>query len=160
MTQLDFWSEELPANHSVSQGLEKDLKTQGETLPLPMLEFLTSLDQSGAFGKTCQVSSVQTEEGILVPSLGRWSNAGMGSPIGCLTLKTSESHKDAEECLLSDVLETGNLRPEYYLSPKACAGILRRAEVRNKKLPELLYQALLTVSKQLATTTVEPTDSI
>lgn len=96
MTQLDFWSEELPANHSVLQALEKDLKTQGGTLPLAMSEFLTTLDPSGSYGKTCQVSSVQTVDGTLVPSLGRWSNAGMGSPIGCLTLKTSESHKDAE----------------------------------------------------------------
>ena len=160
MNQLDFWSEELPANHSVLQGLEKDLKTQGGTLPLAMSEFLTTLDPSGSYGKTCQVSSVQMVDGILVPFSGRWSKSGMGGHIGCLMLNTLESHKDAEECLLSDVLETGNLRPEYYLSPKACAGILRRAKVRNKKLPELLYQALLTVSKQLATTTVEPMDSI
>jgi len=160
LTQLTFWSVEHLVNPLVSQDLEKDLKIHEETSHSPMLEFLIDLNQNGSFGKMCRVSSVPMEEGILVPFLGRWSNAGMGSHIGCLTLKTSESHKDAEECLLSDVLETGNLRPEYYLSPKACAGILRRAEVRNKKLPELLYRALLTVSKQLATTTAEPTDSI
>ena len=58
MNQLIFWSEELPANHSQLPVSEKVLKTQGETLPSPMLEFLTSLDPSGAFGKMCQVSSV------------------------------------------------------------------------------------------------------
>jgi len=60
---------------------------------------------------------------------------------------------DASECLLSDTLEIGNLPQKYYLSPRACQGILRRAEKRGKKLPENLYQALLTVSKQLVTTT-------
>ena len=158
MEQLDFWSEELPANHSALQVLEKDLKTQGEILHSPIVEFLTTLDPSGSFGKTCQVSSVPTKDGILDPSLARWSNSGMGSATECWTLSTSESHKDAEECLLSDILETGDLPQKFFLSPKACAGILNRAEKRGKQLPPPLYQALLTVSKQLATTTVEQTD--
>ena len=142
MNQLDFWSEGLPANHSQSQDYAKDLKTPGETLPLPMLEYLTALNPSGSFGKTCRASSVQTVDGTLVPSLGRWQNAGMGSHTGCLTLNTSEFPKDADVCLLSDVLEIGNLPQKFYLSPTACAGILRRAEKRGKKLPELLQIAL------------------
>jgi len=94
----------------------------------------------------------------LAASSVRWANSGMGGATGCLMLKTSESHKDASECLLSDTLEIGNLPQKYYLSPRACQGILRRAEKRGKKLPENLYQALLTVSKQLVTTTQEHTD--
>jgi hypothetical protein len=44
---------------------------------------------------------------------------------------------------LSDVLEpTGSVPPRFFLSPKACAGILRRAEKRGKKLPEALDRAL------------------
>ena len=31
---------------------------------------------------------------------------------------------------------------KYYLSPKACQGILRRASVRGKELPEVLRTAL------------------
>jgi site-specific DNA-cytosine methylase len=58
MTQLDFWSEELPANHLALQDYAKDLTIQEATLLSPMLEFLTSLDPSGAYGKMCQVSSV------------------------------------------------------------------------------------------------------
>ena len=142
MTQSDFWLEELPANHLALQACVKDLTTQEATSLLPMWEFLTNLDPSGAFGKMCQVSSVVVEEGTLVASLGRWANSGMGGPTGCLTLKTSESHKDAEECLLSDVLEVGNLPQKYYLSPKACQGILRRAEARGKILPIALQKAL------------------
>jgi hypothetical protein len=66
----------------------------------------------------------------------------MGSPTGFLTLNTSESHKDAEECLLSDTLEIGDLPQRFYLSPKACKGILNRAERRGKKLPPMLKEAL------------------
>jgi hypothetical protein len=70
----------------------------------------------------------------------------MGGPTGCLTLNTLEYPKDAEECLLSDVLEVGNLPQKYYLSPRACQGILRRAENRGKKLPPLLESALNSVA--------------
>ena len=142
MEQLSFWSEEHLASLSPLQDLEKDLKTQEETLPSSIAEFLITLDPSGSYGKTCQVSSVQMVDGILVPSSGRWLNSGMGSPIECLTLNTLEFHKDAEESLLSDILETGNLQQRFFLSEKACKGILRRSEERGKNLPPALKLAL------------------
>lgn len=66
----------------------------------------------------------------------------MGSPTECLTLSSSEFPSGAAACSLSDILETGALPPRFYLSPKACAGILRRAEKRGKRLPERLRRAL------------------
>ena len=42
---------------------------------------------------------------------------------------------------LSQILQAG-VPEKYYLSPKACLGILRRASVRGKELPELLRKAL------------------
>lgn len=42
---------------------------------------------------------------------------------------------------LSDILQT-DVPEKYYLSAKACIGILRRAEKRGKKLPEVLEMAL------------------
>jgi hypothetical protein len=42
---------------------------------------------------------------------------------------------------LSDILEASP-DPKYLLSPKACSGILRRAERRGKALPEPLEAAL------------------
>ena len=44
---------------------------------------------------------------------------------------------------LSEVLETGPVPERYFLSQAACAGILRRAERRGKKLPAHLEAALL-----------------
>jgi hypothetical protein len=73
----------------------------------------------------------------------------MGSHTECLTLSISESPKDAEESLLSDVLETGSLHQRFFLSQIACQGILRRAENRGKKLPTVLKDALMaTASKE------------
>ena len=48
----------------------------------------------------------------------------------------------AAECSLSDVLETGDVPQRYFLSGKACRGILRRAEKRGKTLPSQLHRAL------------------
>jgi hypothetical protein len=75
----------------------------------------------------------------------------MGSHIGCLTLNTSESHSAAVESSLLDVLEIGQVHPRFFLSEKACSGILKRAAVRGKELPPLLKEAL-----QMAVTQSEP----
>lgn len=37
---------------------------------------------------------------------------------------------------LQEVLEQGPFHPRFYMSPKACKGILSRAEKRGKTLPE------------------------
>lgn len=42
---------------------------------------------------------------------------------------------------LSEILQA-NVQEKYYLSPKACQGILRRASARGKELPEVLRVAL------------------
>ena len=63
-----------------------------------------------------------------------------------LTLNSSEWHSDAAVCSLSDTLETC-VPQRFYLSEKACAGILSRAERRGKSLPEPLKSALISVSK-------------
>lgn len=43
---------------------------------------------------------------------------------------------------LSQVLEVEDVHPRYFLSAKACLGILRRAKSRGKALPEMLQAAL------------------
>ena len=57
------------------------------------------------------------------------------------TLNTGESPSVAVESTLSSILEE-NAPEKYYLSAKACEGILRRAERRGKQLPEMLKTAL------------------
>ena len=76
----------------------------------------------------------------------------MGGPTGCWTLNGAEwtggrkpSRSAGDVSSLSDVLETGPHLRAYCLSAKACSGILRRAEVRGKKLPAMLERALLSV---------------
>jgi len=70
----------------------------------------------------------------------------MGSPTGFLMLNTLEFHSDAVVSFLSDILETGDLPQRYFLSPRACRGILRRAEKRGWEIPERLRRALTAVA--------------
>lgn len=58
-----------------------------------------------------------------------------------MTRNTGESPNVAAESHLSQILED-NPHPKYYLSAKACHGILNRAKRRGKELPERLRIAL------------------
>ena len=60
---------------------------------------------------------------------------------GASTLNTGVSPKDAKESSLSQILQA-DPPLKYYLSPKACLGILRRAFERGKELPQKLERAL------------------
>ena len=149
MSQLTFFAEEPPANPSQSQDLEKDWMTRVATSCLPILPLLTNIGPAGWFGRTSPVSCRLGGGKILEPCSEGWGNSGMGSPTECWTLNTSEhaasaglSPSDDAVCSLSDILETGDLPQRYFLSAKACRGILRRAEKRGKELPGRLREAL------------------
>ena len=58
-----------------------------------------------------------------------------------MTLNTGEFPSAANASTLSQILQA-NAPEKYYLSPKACLGILRRAERRGKELPTILKEAL------------------
>jgi hypothetical protein len=54
---------------------------------------------------------------------------------------TGESPSEDAASSLSQILQAG-VPEKYSLSQKACLGILRRASVRGKELPEVLRLAL------------------
>ena len=62
-----------------------------------------------------------------------------------LDAQHSEYPSGAVASSLSDILETGDVPQRYFLSAKACRGILRRAGKRGKELPEALALALKAV---------------
>ena len=77
-------------------------------------------------------------------------------PGECWTPNTGESPKDAAESSLSAILEV-DVPEKYFLSARACEGILRRAEKRGKKLPLMLWEALVeTVERSTCSKTPSP----
>ena len=99
-------------------------------------------------------SSMYLETGGEMPDL-QWDQQDSSNGL-CWTRNMCEWNRDfpgpfrSDEgvCSLSEILETGPLPSRYYLSPKACRGILRRAEKRGKELPEALRLALLQVATE------------
>ena len=158
--QLTFLLEERPVSPSALRASGEAWMTTVVTWPLSILGWLTDCGPDGWFGRTSPASCRQTEEGILVPYSGAWANSGMGSPIERLTLSSTEWPSDGVACSLSDILETGDLPQRYFLSAKACRGILRRSENRGKTLPLALEQALQQVAVQTSeadrVTSLEP----
>ena len=140
-------SEVPPANPSQWRDCEEDWVMTVVTWPSDSARLLSTSSPPGSFGKMCQGYSAATEDGTLVPSLGRWSSAGMGSPTAFSMLNISESHSGGDASFLSDIFETGVLPQRYILSERACSGILRRAEKRGKTLPPMLETALHTVAQ-------------
>ena len=148
--QLSMFSLAEPrASRSQLRASEVDWMTTVATWRLNILGWLTACGPVGWFGRTSPASCHRAEDGTLVPFSGAWSNSGMGSPTECLTLSTCEwtgldglSLSDDGVCSLSDILDIGDVPPRYYLSARACAGILRRADNRGKELPQLLLKAL------------------
>ena len=119
----------------------------------PTLGLLTAIGLGGSSGKTSPVYCQADEDGTLAPSSGHWGTSGMGGLIGYSTRSLCEHadslgpfRNDDAVCSLSDILETGDVPQRFYLTPKACSGILRRAGKRGKQLPAALASALLSVA--------------
>ena len=94
-----------------------------------------------------------TQSNISMPKSGKWATAGMVGNEGpggtfsvphgdCLTLNFGECPNVENVSTLSMILET-DVPDKYFLSAKACWGIIRRAEQRNKEIPVILKIALL-----------------
>jgi len=146
MQLLMFSSEEPPASPSASQDFAKDLLTQGAISPSPTLRSLNAIAPSGWYGRTSP-ASYPTAQALSETSSMDWQNSGMGGPTGFLTLSISDWPSDGSACSLSEVLEGGPVPQRYFLSARACRGILRRVAKRGKVLPPLLQAALEATAK-------------
>lgn len=137
--------------------------------------------QLSLFGKTCKERSAPTEEKISEPcwkNLPAWNNQTLqfldlqrgadgtkpeqlqetdGLWLGdSLTLNIGECPREENVSLLSWILQV-DVPEKYYLSAKACRGILTRASRRGKKLQELLETALLEMIEWWASRGSKPT---
>src|SRR5260370_41795961 len=140
-------SSDRPANPSASPAAGSAWTMLAVTWPSSAFALLHECGPVGWFSRTCPASCQAMRDGILAPSSRSWGSAGMGSPTGFLTLDISEFHSGAVASSLSGILEIGGPLQRYFLSPKACAGILRRVEKRGKVLPTPLRLALAAVAE-------------
>jgi hypothetical protein len=108
---------------------------------------LFSRPEDGSSLRTFPDFFPQTTAGISPSYSRRWPTSGFTtSPGECWTADTSESPSDGgASSSLRDVLED-DAPAKYYLSQRAAAGILRRAEKRGRSLPEHLEASLRAVA--------------
>jgi hypothetical protein len=129
------------------------LPVKGQVCSMSQLALFANFEkptesQTSPSGKTSQEPSAATLAETLLLSSKLWSTSGRVTLRGeCWTAASQEWLNDAEECSLSQILEE-SAPQKYWLSPKACAGILRRAEKRGKELPRPLERALTNVASQ------------
>ena len=114
--QLTLLQPERRANHSASKGCAKVLTTIEAASLYGSAKSFAAFVLNGSSGKTYPMFCGSTEHGPLVPFSGAWGNAGMGPPTEFLTLNISEAPSDGAECLLSDIVETGAVPPQCYLT--------------------------------------------
>ena len=120
----------------------------GKTCPEPLVQ--TKETTSGQSSKRQSASRSRTRPTFHCLKSGRWQTPSTGTdgplPTEFSMRSFGESPSVAAESRLSRILEdTPPLK--YSLSAKACAGILRRAERRGKKLPPELEAVLILQSQ-------------
>lgn len=145
--QSTFLSEGRPVRDLASPAPEPDCATSEAPSLGIMCGWLERLSRGGSCGKTSRACCLPIKELISENFCKPLSNAGRACAGGFSTLSISESPSDAEEYLLSDILED-EVPLKYFLSPKACAGVLRRAQKRKQKIPLILLKALQDVCTQ------------
>ena len=103
-------------------------------------------DLGGSCGRTSRGASAPAEGRISDACSKAWTTSGMTRAGACWTRASSESPSGAVASSLSDVLQTdgedGTCLARYFLSPRACLGILERARRRDRGLPAELDEAL------------------
>ena len=148
----DPWTslwEERRASRSRWQVYAEAWRTLAATSPSPFLDWWTQSAPNTLSGKMYPVFCPAQEDGTLAPLSQRWLNSGIVEDGECWTLSISDWPSDASVCSLSAVLQPpSEVHERFYLSAKACAGILRRAEARGKALPEALRVALSSRAKE------------
>ena len=119
----------------------------GRTCPVPLVQEHPKARTSGSSWKrSSALKAIQFQSLDLTPGAGNLLGEFYWELIspwrgGASTLNTGVSPRGAKESSLSQILQA-DPPLKYYLSPKACLGILRRAFERGKELPPKLEGAL------------------
>ena len=149
MEQTELWSSDQTSlsvagrvRESASVENVRDLLMHGVQCGLSISGLLKKSGQKFSCWKMSQGYSAQTEAKTSHSSQPRYKNMGMSLRGELLTLRVRESLRDADVgSALHHVLER-KVASKFYLSRKACRGILRRVADRGTQIPERLRTAL------------------
>lgn len=145
LSDLVGWSGKTSQDHSVLEqpkeqtSKQSSRKSSGSSKQMPQMFLYLQMGS----GQKQDASWVSEMTDASFPSHGEYMTLSFGeqpsmlmAECGCEALPSGVSVSR-----LSQILED-SADPKYYLSERACMGILNRAEKRGKELPEILKQAL------------------
>ena len=130
-----------PARTLASLGEERDSPESEAACSSSSPESSENSSRGSSSSRMFQACFLAIKDLISLSSSIRWTNSGTVWRGAFSIASSSESPNVAAECSLSDIL-VPHAHPKYSLSPRAAAGILRRAERRGKDLPASLKAAL------------------
>lgn len=132
--QQTLLSEVAPVKASLSQARGKDSQELPDSCSNTFERYVNSV-HVGLSGRTSQERSQASGGRLTASSCQRWMRSGMVWHGECWMRSFSVWPKDASVCSLLEVLEPCVAR-KYFLSAKACRGIISRADRRGKPLPK------------------------
>ena len=137
-----FWSLDRPANPTASQESVSAWMIRAATWSSSPWELLRDLNPVGSYSRMSPVFCHPPKDETSGFSCEQWMNSGILAHGQAWTRNTVAWRSGGTACSLSEILETGDIPQRHFLSPKACAGILRRAAKRGKDLDQHLAHAL------------------
>lgn len=131
----DSCHQETPKDLTSKSPSRKSSKSQARMLPMCLC--LKTED-----GQRADAYTMSWEDGAL---LGDFMMHSTGEqPYTMMTeMSFNEVHRNGVNVSHLSQILVDSAHPKYYLSAKACSGILRRAETKGKQLPEVLKDALI-----------------
>lgn len=143
--QLTLFAEAAPASPSPSLEDERAWMVSLASCT-NISELWMRFARAGFSRRTSPAYFPSTEAALSASSSTPWKNSGMAWHGERSTLNSSEWPNAGVVASLSGTLETSDVPRRFYLTPRACAGILSRAERRGRPLPRMLEDALRAAS--------------
>lgn len=106
-----------------------------------VFQFLNLTTENGRIAEQSPATECLCVGDLWTLNTSEYLNAASESPLSWITGVTTQRTYYYRESRLSEILQT-DASEKYYLSARACEGILRRADKRGKELPEVLKAAL------------------
>ena len=116
-------------------------KTCQPSCPLSMGRISAASSKASSASKTPRQMFLCRKTGAGCTRARSWATVILSPGESSTPRRVGASHRDGNVYLLSSIL-MDNVPERFSLSPKACQGILRRAEKRGKELPQELKAAL------------------
>lgn len=137
-------------SRSRSKATAKGSTTNAVSLLCDSVKSWLSATRDGCCGKTYRGRFLTNEEKLLPACCTGLGNSGISAHGEFWTLDISESHSDAVECSLSDVVDPGDTLGRCYLSREQMGKMLARLE-KYKQENELTRALRVMLSGGLAT---------